>query len=86
MSKYDTANTEQLAEQMKHMIRCDIEQGALPANVSSWADLHETVDANEYVLIASQEFDVLGMEYDAMLDWQNAAVAIVDAWMKKGMK
>jgi len=84
---------EQLAEQMKAEIRTDVAAGTVPATVSSFAELHDYVDANCYggteelfdQLVTESETD---QEHQVKLDKlsaiMNPAMDIVDAWIKAG--
>lgn len=58
----------------KRQILDDIADGIVPASVSSFAELHQYVDANEYG-------DIL----DSVEDW-NYMSYVVDAWLKDGRR
>lgn len=59
----------------------DISRGVVPANVQSFDELHEYVDANEYGL-ANFEFD----DFDELVEFAEKFQPILDLWIKSGMK
>jgi hypothetical protein len=72
--------TEQHAKnlkEMKHAIIADINNGTIPKSVSSFAELHNYVDANEYLAFAFPEFNATCdmKELDVYSDE-------LDAWIK----
>lgn len=63
--------TQQVIDQAKVDIRRDIADGTIPADVASFTDLHDHVDANAYL----EPLDV----QDA-----NAAADALDQWLRNG--
>lgn len=76
-------NPTQMALQMIHAIRKDMEAGTVPTSVTSFAELHDYVDANEYLIDAIDGADEV---HDASDDDQaqrdNAAMALVNEWLE----
>lgn len=61
----------------------DINLGNVPSSVSSFAELHDYVDANEYGGL--DDVTIVGeLTMDEMIDLGNALQARLDAWIKAG--
>lgn len=82
-------------ERMKKEIRADVLSLSLPAQVASFSDLHDYVDANEYGGFCEDELcDSLiahfgGRDHDegmpdGMLAYMGAARSLIDLWIKSG--
>ena len=71
-------DTTAVVESLKKDILEDIASGRVPATVSSFSELHDYVDANEYGGFCEDAF-----QYDASdVDLVNVCQNIVDAWIK----
>lgn len=57
---------ERYADEIMQMIDDDISEGVVPADVASFVDLHDHVDANEYTLCAGVPFDLMADDDDGM--------------------
>lgn len=72
----------QLADSIISAVKADLDSGLLPTTVRSFADLHDHVDANEYLIdaldAASEDFDADNGE-QAKRD--NDALRLVDSWL-----
>lgn len=85
---------EQLAEQMKVEILQDVRDGRVPADIMSFSQLHDFVDANCYggTETLLDEWDDAAPDTDAghraaldkLCDLCNPAMDIVDKWIKGG--
>lgn len=81
---------------MKDEIEHDVVCGFVPVQVTSFGDLHDYVDANEYGGFCDDKFsDELIAHFggrdpvnegmpDGMLDYINAAQTRIDAWLSAG--
>jgi hypothetical protein len=67
-------NRVEILERVKASILEDLDNGEVPASVVAFADLHDYVDANEYLL--ADDGSLLGT-----LDDCNAVLPLVDAWL-----
>lgn len=71
---------------VQFLIRQDVVEGIVPTDVADFSELHDYVDANEY-LLAAPCFKAV---YDASADadgWipaANALTARLDAWIRDG--
>jgi hypothetical protein len=61
----------------KTLILDDISAGMIPSTVASFSELHDYVDANEYLIDDSLTFDEL-------VEVAEAASEILDKWIKAG--
>ena len=57
--------------QVTHAIEKDIAAGIVPCDVRDFAELHDYLDANEYIADA----------FDAGVDAANALIDEIDAWL-----
>jgi len=85
-------------ERSKLEILEDIKNGPVPATVSSFSELHDYVDANEYGGLCEDGWWSLPEDatdkqlaenhglYLRHLDQANAVQDAVDAWLKRGRK
>lgn len=72
--------------QGKKEIRADIKAGTIPATITSFGELHDYVDANEYGgLCEDAIYDSMGSEVE-WIGLCNQVQDALDAWIKKGMK
>jgi hypothetical protein len=80
---------------MKREVKDCIRIGQIPADVQSFVDLHDHIDANELGGFCEDDFaDRLIAHFggrdehegmpDAMLDYINAAQGTIDEWLKSG--
>lgn len=84
----------ELAERMKTEILADVENGVVPASVSSFSELHDYVDANLYggteALLEQLDAEVPDTDEGhsaalaALCDLANPAMDAVDAWIRSG--
>lgn len=72
------------AERCKREIVRDVADGTVPAEVRSFSQLHDHVDANTYGGMCDDGFADLFASPDAWTEHCNAASAIVDAWIAEG--
>jgi hypothetical protein len=77
-----TLNTADAVEAIKRLILDDIAEGIVSPTVVKFVDLHETVDANGYVLEIRPRRD--GEDYDAYIAEINAIENAVDRWLSAG--
>lgn len=74
---------ESLALLVCGQIHADVKAGVLPSGIDSFAQLHDFVDANEYILTALEAAEV---EFDpsseAQADLTNAAMDKVSTWLR----
>ena len=70
-------------EIIKNAIKADIENGVIPTAVTSFSELHDYVDANEYVIEA---FDGKISFSQKWFKEANLLMDIVDQWLKDGRK
>ncbi len=64
---------------------CGMSLGAVPPTVSSFAELHDHRDANEYGGLCRQEYlDAWGIPEDLLLRAANEIQGQIDAWIKIG--
>ena len=73
-----------IATLIKTEILSDVRSGRVPATVESFSDLHDYVDANEYLINAGVPWDVDPVTGETDLGPTNAVTDIVDAWLKDG--
>ena len=76
-------NFAQTVDRIKREIRADIADGVLPPTVSSYADLHDFVDANGYGGAFDPQHDPSDQ---AQADFWEAAHDAVDKWLQNGRK
>ncbi len=69
-----------VVERAKAEIRSDVASGRVPAAVTSFAELHDYVDANEYGGACEGEFD----GSDEATSFWNRVQGEVDTWIKAG--
>ena len=72
----------------KRQILADIRDGLVPSTVSSFAELHDYVDANEYgelcgTVYAERRGDSDGMP-DDLIDFANTVQNAVHLWLNAG--
>jgi hypothetical protein len=73
----------QMALQMIRSIKADMETGAVPVTVRTFSELHDYVDANEYLIEAYQnadeELDSASMSKSIR---DNRAMDMVNVWLE----
>lgn len=66
-------SSKQIIEQIKREIEEDIAAGVIPANVTTFSELHDYVDANEYGDLTTKNsglsFDKINIIQGAVDDW-----------------
>lgn len=88
-------NLEVTVERMKREVKEDVAAGRVPADVGSFSELHDHVDANEYGGFCEDELADAWIEHfggrdadegmpDAFIAFMNDAQNAVDAWIKEG--
>jgi hypothetical protein len=84
-----TPTAERLAAHMMAAIKVDIGVGSVPVDVPDFSALHDTVDANTYVLDAAQalgiEWGETGMPTEDAYALFNAAESLVDEALKTAL-
>jgi hypothetical protein len=93
MTKANKMTLDQIVTRMKTEILEDIARGYLPRmeSLSSFSDLHDYVDANEYGGFCDEDVtDELTREFDdstdalyALLNFMNQAQGEVDSWIRE---
>lgn len=78
----DAPTVEAVVAAMKANIVVDMEEGIVPATVTSYSQLHDYVDANMYGYEVWEDT----LDGDALIALLNAAQTEVDAWLKAGLK
>lgn len=73
------------------LIEADITRGVLPTDLSSFADAHDYVDANMYLLDEEHPEPVLGSFYEwdnmdtaCIIDHFNRVIEALDGWLCSG--
>jgi len=66
-----------VVENAKSLIQDDISGGMIPATVTSFAELHEYVDANEYLIDDT-------LDWDTQIEVAEKAQEILNDWIKGG--
>ena len=86
-----TVTAAQLADAMKPLVEADIADGQLPAGVAAFSDLHDHVDANEYLTQplaqlepADDDYEYTDDELEAERARDNEATSLVDQWLRNG--
>lgn len=76
-----------VADAMQSGIRLDIDSGIVPRSVTSFEDLHDYVDANEYggEPLTSLE-EALGEDRTTYINILNSSTDLVDAWLRAGRR
>lgn len=77
-------STDETVAAMKLEILHDIIAGTVPTEVSTYSQLHDYVDANEYGTDAAFDTLVDTDEWDGVVEHLNRCQNIVDAWLKDG--
>ncbi|WP_131831265.1 hypothetical protein [Frankia sp. CcI49] len=75
-------SSDSIATAMQEMILEDIRDGRVPQTVDAFEQLHDFVDANDYVQQALEALGLTALPDDAARD--NAAIALVDTWLAGG--
>lgn len=76
-------NLEKTIIRMKHEILQDIADGTVPADVMSFGDLHDYVDANEYGGFCDDDNNVIhSLPVDQRCDVLNHCQDAIDFWLK----
>lgn len=71
--------------QTKDEILCDVERGVVPADVGSFGDLHDHVDANTYGGICDDDGPwAVVLDDDEGVAAVNEVQGAVDAWIRGG--
>jgi hypothetical protein len=84
----EPAQIQRYAAEVQRMITEDMTAGVIPDTARSFAELHDHVDANEYVISALDGYQPRGDENsevitsDAETDMANAVMDAVDAWLR----
>jgi hypothetical protein len=65
---------------MKKEIRRDMADGVVPTSVRSFEELHDYVDANEYLPISREDYD----DDEAFCFAANGLIEAVHVWLSKG--
>lgn len=81
-------------EHIKKLINHDIDLGDIPSTVSSFSELHDYVDANEYlpIVIPDIEFVLFNQTNNGEIinsEWTDTANAVMheaDKWLRNGRK
>ena len=78
-------------ERAKAEILADIDRGIVPADVATFAGLHDFVDANEYGGLCEEPFcsTIRGEEDDPSHEWWAFGVLLqdaVDRWLRGGRR
>ncbi|KPM56975.1 hypothetical protein ACG83_03950 [Frankia sp. R43] len=82
MGDQPDVSSDSIATAMQEMILEDVRGGKVPETVAAFEQLHEFVDANEYVLQARESLGLTALPADAAdVARDSAAVALVDAWL-----
>ena len=68
-------STKEIIEQIKREIESDIAAGVIPANVATFSELHDHVDANEYGDLTTKNS---GLSFDKI----NVIQGAVDEWLR----
>lgn len=65
----------------------DIVADQVDAEVDSFVDLHDYVDANEYLSVARNQpsEEVVNANDEAWHEWANTLTDVVDAWLRRGV-
>lgn len=66
-------------ESGKEMILDDICNSVVPSNIKTFSELHDYVDANEYVIPA------LELDFETLVEVADRTSKILDEWIKNGM-
>lgn len=73
---------ESAVELAKREIRADVKLGRVPTTVTSFSELHDYVDANEYGGLCDDGQP--GMDHEDWIAWGNDIQTRVDSWIKGG--
>lgn len=74
---------EEIAERIKAEVVEDVRGGRVPADVATFSELHDYVDANDYFDLGGDDCPLdPGREEDCTV--LNAASSIVDGWLWSG--
>ncbi|ORT98456.1 hypothetical protein UK99_01570 [Frankia casuarinae] len=82
MRDQPNVGSDSIATAMQEMILEDIRDGRVPETVNAFEQLHDFVDANDYVQQALEALGLTALPDDAARD--NAAIALVDTWLAAG--
>ena len=66
----------------KREIQADVKLGRVPTSVTSFSELHDYVDANEYGGLCDDGQP--GMDHEDWIAWGNSIQTRVDTWIKGG--
>jgi cyclophilin family peptidyl-prolyl cis-trans isomerase len=94
LNKERALTVAQSVARMREEIEIDVRRGVLPANVSSFSELHEFVDANEYGgFCVDRLADAMIAQYggrdqnegmpDGMMKHISDAQNAIDVWIRK---
>jgi hypothetical protein len=72
---------ERAVNQAKDDILDDISKGLVPANVKTFEDLHDHVDANEYL---THDDLINTMGWDDFITFANKVTVELDLWIRAG--
>jgi hypothetical protein len=70
--------------EVKRLVLKDIADGTMPADVKTFSEMHDHVDANEYLIDAMPGYD-WGLE-NGSIDYANRVADTVDEWLRNGRK
>ena len=69
-------------KEVKRLITVDLDNGTMPKDVKTFSELHDHVDANEYLIQGMPDYD-WGPD---TFDFANRVSDIVDTWLRNGRK
>lgn len=75
-----------LALGIKRLVQADIDAGRIPPTVRSFSELHDHVDANDYISTARVELGLSAYNNEEIPTLDNPAVDIVNDWLAKGRR
>lgn len=73
-----TVTTEQYAEELVRLVRADFTSAELRHELSSWSDLHDRCDANEYLIWADEKFGLNEDDFISRIPFTNEAITIAE--------
>lgn len=77
------ANIKHTVALSKDEILDDITKGLVPATITSFEELHDYVDANEY---GNMDEIYSMLDHDDFIDYMNLVQIELDSWISSGMK
>ena len=79
---------EKRVNRVKELNNEDIKVGTVPETVKTFSELHDCVDANEYLIAAIPDRPVIAADDsdDSFINLANQLADIVDYWLKDGRK